>query len=75
LVLLGGHTEPGLVISKVAIEEAQLGDDPAALVGEQWKCDALARCEFAQHARRIVADADQADPAPLELVLNCLQLN
>jgi hypothetical protein len=64
-----------MVLGQVSIQEAQLGDHPAALVGEQWEGDALGRCEFAQHGWRIVADADQTDPAPLELAFDLLQLN
>lgn len=37
--------------------------------------DALGLSEFAQDGRRIVADADQPDPAALELAFDLLQLN
>ena len=74
-MVLGRDTEPSVVLGQVAIQEAQLGDYSAALVGEQWEGDPLGSREFAQDRRWIVADADQTDPTPLELVLDLLQLN
>jgi hypothetical protein len=64
-----------VVLGQVSVQEAKLGDHPAALIGEQWKADALGGREFAQDGRRIVADPDQADPAALELACDLLQLN
>jgi hypothetical protein len=75
LVVLRRHAEPGVVLGQVSVQEAKLGDHPAALVAEQREAGALGGREFAQDGRRIVADPDQADPAPLELACDLLQLN
>jgi hypothetical protein len=64
-----------VVLGQVSVQEAKLGDHAAALIGEQWEADAPGSREFAQHGRWIVADPDQADPAPLELACDLLQLN
>lgn len=64
-MLLGRHSEPGMVLSQVAIQEAKLGDHPAALVGKQRKPDSFGSRKVVQDCWRVVADADQPDPPPL----------
>jgi hypothetical protein len=75
LVVLSLNAEPCVMFRQVSIQEAQLGNHPAAFVRQQWETDSLGRYEFTQDGGRIIADADQPNPASLELALDLLQLN
>ena len=75
LTIPGLDTERCMMRFQVAIQEAQLRDHVASNIGEKWEANASGSREFAEYFRRIVADADQSDTAPLQFALDPLQLN
>jgi hypothetical protein len=60
---------------QVAIQEAELGDYPTALVREQGKADFVLVGKPPENLRRVVANSDQPDVVALKLGENLLQLD
>ena len=69
------NSEYCVVRHKVSIKESELRDHPTTCIGQKWKVDTFGGRELAKDLRRVVADADQPNAAPLQLVLDPLQLN
>jgi len=64
-----------MIFLHVLIDEAELTNDVAALVGEQWKADAVLIRKAAEYLNGVVADGEEGDAFGLEIRPYLLQLD
>jgi len=64
-----------VVSLQISIQQPKLGDDAAALIGQEGKLDPSRASKFAKRLLRVVADSGQRYLVANDLPVNLLQLN
>jgi hypothetical protein len=75
MMILCWHAERVMVDVEVAVQQTELGDDPAALVREQREPYAFCFSKVPQYLGWIVTDSDQSDSIATKLAEDLLQLD
>jgi hypothetical protein len=60
---------------QVSIQETELSDHPTTYICQKRKANAFRTRELTEHFSRVVADPNQPNATPIELLLDLLQLN